>query len=358
MNKNYFLKRIENKNLFAFQNTSYELLPESFNVRDKVSFKCSIHGVFKQMVYQHFYGMGCPICSRIRGGKLNSLKCRLTQEMFVTKAMRIHKGFYSYEKSKYETNESKITIVCPIHGEFIQKASSHLDGCGCNKCYLDRNRLKAHVFIDNARKIHGDKYYYSNVVYLGNKKKVEIVCSTHGSFWQKPNGHTSNKAGCPFCSESKGERAVEIFLKKYGLNFIREYKIKPHLFRYDFYLPDYHIFIEFHGHQHYRPVEIFGGEQGFFGTKERDKTKEFLVKSINGKLIILSHLNLQNNSIEKYLINYLKKAYVRWYVIDNKIIVFKNFLDIYQSFNIDKSIIVKNIDYDVEKRVKDFKVLF
>lgn len=358
MNKDYFLKQIEKRNLFAFQNTNYDLLPEDFNVRDLVSFKCAIHGVFKQRIYHHFYSKGCPVCSRINGGKLNSIKCRFSEEQFISKASQIHRSLYSYEKTKYVTNATKVIITCPIHGDFIQRASSHLSGCGCGKCHIDRNKLKTHVFIDNAKKIHGDKYDYSKVVYLGNKKKVEIICSIHGSFWQKPNGHVSNKAACPFCSESKGERAIEIFLKNYGINFVREYKIKPYLFRYDFYLPDYHIFIEFHGHQHYRPVEIFGGEPAFLETKERDKTKILLVKANNGKLIVLSYLNLENDSLDKYLMHYLKKAYVRWYVIDNKLTVFKRIIDVYHYFNLPNSVVMKNIDYEVEKRVNNFKVLF
>lgn len=358
MNKDYFLKHIKKKNLFAFENTNYDLLPENFHVRDKVSFKCNIHGIFKQAIYHHFYSKGCPVCSRINSAKLTSERCRFTQEKFIAKASMIHKGFYSYEKSKYVTNESKILITCPKHGDFIQKAGSHLSGCGCNKCYLERNRLKVDVFIENARKIHGDKFDYSKVVYLGNKKKVEIICPIHGSFWQKPNGHVSSKAACPFCSESKGERAVEIFLKKYGLNFIREYKIHPYLYRYDFYLPDYHIFIEFHGHQHYRPVELFGGENGFIDTKKRDKEKEFIVRSINGKLITLSYLNLHENSVEKYLVYFLKRAYARWYVINNKIIVFRTILDVYKHFNLAKTIIVRNIDNEIAKKINNFRVLF
>ena len=31
----------------------------------------------------------------------------------------------------------------------------------------------------------------------------------------------------------------------------------------DFYLPDYNIFIEYNGEQHYVPIEHFGGELQF-----------------------------------------------------------------------------------------------
>jgi hypothetical protein len=55
-------------------------------------------------------------------------------------------------------------------------------------------------FIVDAVKIHGDKYDYSKVNYLGNKVKVIIVCKNHGEFMQTPNDHTG-KHGCRKCSE-------------------------------------------------------------------------------------------------------------------------------------------------------------
>jgi len=44
-------------------------------------------------------------------------------------------------------------------------------------------RKSTEDFIRDAKKIHGDKYDYSKVEYLGKDVPVEIVCSKHGSFW-------------------------------------------------------------------------------------------------------------------------------------------------------------------------------
>ena len=44
-------------------------------------------------------------------------------------------------------------------------------------------------FIYEARKVHGDKYDYSRVVYESSVKKVCIICPEHGEFWQVPNNH-------------------------------------------------------------------------------------------------------------------------------------------------------------------------
>lgn len=58
-------------------------------------------------------------------------------------------------------------------------------------------------FIEKAKKIHGSKYDYSNVVYKGNKIHVEIICPEHGPFWQRPDSHVVRGQGCPFCGLEK-----------------------------------------------------------------------------------------------------------------------------------------------------------
>lgn len=53
-------------------------------------------------------------------------------------------------------------------------------------------------FIDKSNIVHGNKYNYSKVCYVNNKTKVEIICDSHGSFYQRPDGHL-NGQGCNPC---------------------------------------------------------------------------------------------------------------------------------------------------------------
>ncbi len=56
------------------------------------------------------------------------------------------------------------------------------------------------IFIRDAKAVHGDRYDYSKSIYLGCKKKIEVVCKIHGSFWKWPSDHTSKRgSGCPDC---------------------------------------------------------------------------------------------------------------------------------------------------------------
>ena len=57
-------------------------------------------------------------------------------------------------------------------------------------------------FIEEARKVHGDKYDYSKVEYVNNHTKVCIICPEHGEFWQQPSAHLMGQ-GCFHCGCNK-----------------------------------------------------------------------------------------------------------------------------------------------------------
>lgn len=114
----------------------------------------------------------------------------------------------------YKDSRTKVVIICPIHGEFEQEPNSHLQGKGCNKCGYEKMAADScftveHV-IKESKKIHGDKYDYSNLVYKNNRTKFEIICPIHGIFQQAFDHHVGRKQGCPHCNESAGERAISL----------------------------------------------------------------------------------------------------------------------------------------------------
>jgi hypothetical protein len=44
--------------------------------------------------------------------------------------------------------------------------------------------------------------------------------------------------------------------------------------RFDIYVPSLRIAIEYNGLQHYQPIELFGGDEGFREMKKRDERKK------------------------------------------------------------------------------------
>ena len=70
----------------------------------------------------------------------------------------------------------------------------------------------------------------------------------------------------------------------------------------DIYIPKYRVGLEYQGIQHYEPVELFGGEQGFLETKERDERKRKLCLDNGVKLIYWPYnLEVNNDNFEKVI---------------------------------------------------------
>ena len=141
-----------------------------------------------------------------------------TTENFIKKAIKVHGDKYDYSKVKYVNNRTKVCIIRPEHGEFWQTPSMHLQGQGCRKCY-GNEKMSTETFIEKAKKIHGDKYDYSKVVYTGNKNKIEIICKRHGPFLQRPDMHLQGN-GCSKCSYEDAVRRP----KKEAEQFIEDAK--------------------------------------------------------------------------------------------------------------------------------------
>lgn len=175
--------------------------------RIKIIIICSIHGEFTQMPYCHSNGQGCRSCGKESGASNR----RKTLKQFIKEANEKHGGKYDYSLVKYNNNRTKIIIICPTHGEFKQIPSDHLNGSGCSDCggYGPTNTRK---FIDRARKKHGDKYNYDNVIYINVFTKVTIICPDHGEFKQKPSSHTSGY-GCAECGGVR-RKTQEEFIKQ------------------------------------------------------------------------------------------------------------------------------------------------
>jgi len=76
--------------------------------------------------------------------------------------------------------------------------------------------------------------------------------------------------------------------------------------RFDVYIPELNLAIEYQGQQHYVAVDLFGGEKGLKRTKQRDKEKLQLSK-INGVDII--YFSYKENLTEKLVQNRLKNYF-------------------------------------------------
>lgn len=136
---------------------------------------------------------------------------KVTVTDFIKRARQVHGNTYDYSKAIYNGCDTKLTIICREHGEFLQTPSNHYKGAGCPWCAGNKKMTKDE-FIKKARYVHGDEYSYENVVYDGNKAKVKITCRIHGDFEQSPSKHLSGD-GCPRCAVNKRQNTME---QRYG----------------------------------------------------------------------------------------------------------------------------------------------
>ena len=177
-----------------------------------------------------------------------------TTEEWIENARNVHGDKYDYSKVKYVGTHTKVCIICPIHGGFEQTPHNHLEGQSCPTC--GKCIPTKEEWITSARKVHGNKYDYSKVEYVNARTKVCIICPEHGEFCQTPHKHLSG-SGCPKCNLSHLERSMMNYLDENGITYDYQKRFKW-LGRQslDFYLPDYNVGIECQGEQHFFPVDF------------------------------------------------------------------------------------------------------
>lgn len=235
---------------------------------------------------------------------------KLSTDDFIQKAHESHNYKYSYEKSIYRNQRSEICITCLRHGDFIQLAQNHMNGHGCPKCRSDKmsnlNCKKIDIFILQSNIIHKNKYDYTESIYKKNTKKLIIKCPNHGYFEQSPSAHLQGQ-GCPSCNSSKGEIRIMDYLINKNINFIREKSFDSfrnesnnRCFKFDFYLPNYNLCIEYDGIQHFKPTKFNG--------ISLEKAKEILLVVKNND--ILKNKFCFENNIKLIRIPYIKFNYI------------------------------------------------
>ncbi len=286
---------IEKANILHHNKYDYSKV-KYINNKTKVCIICSKHGEFWQTPNSHLMNHGCPKCSIEKRKEMQ----KIPLNEFIKNAEKVHNGKYDYSKVKYEYIKDKVEIICPKHGSFFQRAQDHLNGHGCTKC--NSFWKSTEQFIEDAKKVHGDKYDYSKVEYKNKYSNITIICKKHGEFKQIAQNHLKG-CNCPKCTCSKIENEVIRFLNKNKISFEHrmqfEWLGKKHL---DFYLPDFNIAIECQGIEHFEPRDYFGGNDDFKITNKRDNEKKYLCDKNKVKILYYTNLKKYNTFLNEPLI--------------------------------------------------------
>lgn len=297
----------------------YSLFNSFKSNKDKIKINCPHHGPFDQYIQDHKKGSGCPACALDNKAK----KFRLTVDTIKERFLEIHGNKYDYSLiNDYRNNRQKLPIVCHIdgHGLFYKTADNHLSGRECPKCSMIKkskeSRLSQKEIIHRFKKAYPENLFdYSQVIYNGIEKPVVIKCNKpgHVEFEITPYAHLKGQ-GCPKCASTKGELKIQQILEDKNISFVKEKKFPTLMqntyLRFDFFVEDYNLLIEYDGQQHFSPVK-FGGItelkaiELFHKAQQRDIMKNKFVAKNNIHLLRIPYWEF--NNIEDILNKFLDK---------------------------------------------------
>ena len=199
----------------------------------------------------------------------------VNKDNFIDEFRKVHGNKYDYSLSEYEKNYKKLKIICPIHGIFETTPNNHLNDRGCPYC-VGKNQSTEDV-IKRFRKVHDDKYDYSLVKYISDKIMVKIICPIHGVFEQYVYSHYKGH-GCSKCSNNSKYTQDEFITKSKQV----------HNNRYDYSLVDFKnmrndevkIICPIHGIFEQKPYNhVAGSGCPICGGSKKSNNEDFVEKS-------------------------------------------------------------------------------
>lgn len=179
---------------------------------------------------------------------------------------------------------------------------------GCEECNKNFPKNDINYWQGKIDSLNGTNEYLilespKNVNTLINVKHIRC-----GRIYKTTPRIIKQGCGCNICNKSKGSLKVMKFLEDNNIKFENEvtfHKCKDiRNLRFDYYLPDYNICIEFDGIQHFESVPYYNGTDGLITQQRRDNIKnDFCIKN-NIKLIRIKYTEI--NNINKILCQQLK----------------------------------------------------
>jgi hypothetical protein len=178
--------------------------------------------------YEHMRVSNMKKTNKERYGNENTsqiFRNEKNKDVFINELKEIYKeDNFDYSKINYINNYTKVEIICKEHGSFKIRPTELLEGYGCRKCKIIKNKNKNfEKHIEKSNIIHNNKYDYSKVIFNTVTDKITIICPIHGEFKQTLHDHKKGR-GCKKCG------CITLRLKKIELiknNLENGYQITP-----------------------------------------------------------------------------------------------------------------------------------
>ena len=215
------------------------------------------------------------------------------------------KRYYRHVVWKCKCDCGNIVEV-PLNSLRQQKTRS----CGCLVKEINKNngeQLKAKLL----NKKFGKLTVIEEIPDIRKNGRIVWKCQCDcGNIIEVPtlNLTSGNTTSCG-CIKSKGEQKISIFLQKHNIIFQQQKTFDACRFedtnrpaRFDFYLPEYNLLIEYDGQQHfYYTNSGWNNKENFEKNQQHDNFKNDWCKNNNIKLIRISYLDNIEDKLKQEL---------------------------------------------------------
>lgn len=195
------------------------------------------------------------------------------------------KSFHLIDGQKFLANDKNLKFKCHICNDdeipFCAVWANIQAGQGCGICsghQIGKYNNLAYNFPEVAKEWNYDKNKITpDKVSCHSGRKYHFICQKGHEYYTSIFCRTTLGHGCETCSTSHGEERIKKYLDLYKIVYVHQKRFPDckykNTLRFDFYLPEQNLAIEYQGELHVMPVEFFGGIEKYEDQKARDEVK-------------------------------------------------------------------------------------
>lgn len=297
----------------SIKNENVKPLEKYHGVKEKILCECKTCGnKWYPTPDNLLQGRGCPNCrnEKLRKNRVDSYEDFFKKVNALNGTIEVPNEYDGYHNAK-----THIPCKCKICGyTWTMTPDNILRGKGCPNCKIENTKKRCtksnEEFVAEIEKINPNIQILTK--YCHSHSKVKCQCLECKHIWEVSPTSLLGGTGCPKCNNSKGELFISNYFDNNNIAYEPQKKFDDLIglggkqLSYDFYIPKYNILIEYDGVQHFKPIDVFGGEEYFKIQQEHDKRKRKYAKS-NGFLFLgIPYWDFDN--IEDILNKYLKEV--------------------------------------------------
>lgn len=243
-------------------------------------------------------GSRCPNCY----GNITKTTNQFKEEIYnLTNGEYVLLSNYTNARTKVKIKHSKCNHI------FSLAPNTFLNGGRCPEC----NPQKPYDTDSAKRRIHEDTNGHFELVseYRGCYEPMKVKHHKCGNTIEiNMQSIDADRLNCPYCfNRSRGELLISSFLQDNHITFEVQKRFNGFKrYPYDFYIPEYNMVIEYHGEQHYKPIEFYGGLNRLVKQQEIDLKKKKFVESKGITYLEVPYTINKQSKVNEFLNNYFK----------------------------------------------------